>query len=240
MYMKRLVLLFAGTILLGTLWFFIFRETPPLCSEEMTSTPYIGIVTALDFEADAFETLVPVSEVCTSGGVEYLVGQIGEKDILMFSSGVGPKSAEKVVRDTLSTFTLDLLLFSGIAGGVDTSLQLGETVVAREWLDIETGERVLVDSELAEKAELLEGARVVSLGATASVFVTDRSTVPSGASIVDMETATVALLAEEYGVPFLAFRSISDTAENAGTDETFHTAALASAKATTQFILESE
>ena len=76
------------------------------------------------------------------------------------------------------------------------------------------------------------------MGATAEEFVTDNTGLPEGVSIVDMETAPVALLAKEYGVPFLAFRTTSDVVADVGTDATFLDAARASAKVTVQYILE--
>ncbi|HCC05382.1 TPA: hypothetical protein DEP58_03720 [Patescibacteria group bacterium] len=238
--MKKLLQLFTGIVLLGTLGFFMLRETLPPCSDEIISTTYIAVVTAIALESEPFKDLLEGNETCTSGGIAYTVGNLEGKNILMFLSGVGPDEVEKVIRQTLTTFTIDRVVFSGVAGGVDTALQLGDTVVAREWLDVRTGERVTTDADLIKKMEQFEGVRVVPLGATVDSFVSDRTTLPNGVSVVDMETATIALLAKEFGVPFLAFRSASDFADDGGTDATFRIAAEASASATVRFILESE
>jgi len=227
-----------GVIVLGILGFLIFREKHPLCSDEITSITYTAIVTAVALEAEPFKTLISIKETCASGGITYTVGSLEGKNILMFLSGVGPDEAEKVVRHTLSTFTIDMLVFSGIAGGVDTSLLSGDTVVAREWLNVATGERVATDANLIKKTEQFEDIHMVALGATVQKFVSDPTTLPDSVSVVDMETATIALLAREFGVPFLAFRSVSDLADDGGTDTTFRSAAESSAVATIRFILE--
>ncbi len=202
----------------------------PECGAEVMETPHTVVVGAFDIEIDAILQNIERTGECKKKGIVYYQGTANGIPLLVYESGMGLLSAEQTTNSTLSNFTVTQLVFSGIAGSVNTTLTVGSVVVAEEWVDIVNGEQFLINTSLVEKARSIELVQVVQRGASFDSFVTDAGAVPEGVHIVDMETVSIARSAEKYQVPFIAFRGISDVVGKESSDEIFHTAAQNSAE----------
>ncbi len=101
-------------------------------------------------------------------------------------------------------------MVSGIAGGLAPATTVGDLVVPTTVVDGTTGERF----EAAPLGEVaLEG--VIWMAGTDSYLDTDDDRaryVAAGAVAVDMETAAIARACAEAGIPWTAFRAVSDMA----------------------------
>lgn len=215
-------------------------RTGATCGSEITGTPHVFVVSAFDTEHDALLDVVGDTETCKIGDVTYHVAEHAGEDVVLYMSGVGPKEARDSTTQTLANFEVVLLVFSGIAGAVDGTVSIGDTVVAREWQELSTGNTVAISKHLLTKAETMDNVYLVEFGVTTDHFVTDQSDIPEVATVVDMETYTVAALAHEHGIPFIAFRSVSDFADGAEQESGFEEAADASARVALEFVAQHE
>lgn len=161
--------------------------------------------------------------------------------VLLATCGIGKVQAAALTQ-TLLMQGAAAVLFTGVAGGVDPSLRVGDLVVAdqavqhdvdvtalgyapgevpghpRRWpadLDLLTRVR-----DAAEAVARVEGLRVV-VGTVASGdrFVADAGDVAKlrdafGAACAEMEGAAVAQVCAAWGVPWAIVRSVSDTADH--------------------------
>lgn len=66
-------------------------------------------------------------------GVEFVAGSLQGQNVLLFLSGISVVNAAMTVQLALDHFNIDRIIFSGIAGGVDPSLQIGDVVIADRW-----------------------------------------------------------------------------------------------------------
>ena len=207
------------------------------CDVEIRQTSHITIATAFSLETEALlKQMTTIQQSCQYDGIIYHLGNIDKQQIMLFETGVGPEKAKKSTRLTLSNFKVEILVLSGIAGGI-TDYSIGETFVPNEWFDLETGKSISVD----EKLFILSGFEPVN-GATSPKFVSDEKTVEYlhtefTAVVVDMETYHVAKIAAENQIPFIAFRSVSDHADGEKKEELYRQAAKASATQALNFIL---
>ena len=66
-------------------------------------------------------------------GVEFVTGRLAGRDVVLFLSGISMVNAAMTAQLALDRFHIDRIVFSGIAGGVDPGLNIGDVVVADRW-----------------------------------------------------------------------------------------------------------
>ncbi len=66
-------------------------------------------------------------------GAEFVTGKLAGRDVVLFLSGIGMVNAAMTAQLALDRFHIDRIVFSGIAGGVDPGLNIGDVVVAGRW-----------------------------------------------------------------------------------------------------------
>lgn len=134
-------------------------------------------------------------------------------DVVATSTGIGPQRAEETMERVLGTTTVDRVVVSGIAGGLAPVSAVGDLIVPAEVVDSATGERF--------RATPFGGVTpvgVIRMGGPADYSLRDDDVarlVAEGFTALDMETAAIARVCERRGVPWLAFRAISDMAGDA-------------------------
>ncbi len=162
------------------------------------------------------------------------LGNIGGKEIILQKCGIGKVNSALGALEMIKEHQPDLIISSGCAGGADTSLNVGDVVVASEctYHDAYCGDncefgqilgmpaRYQAPSELVEKALSIqpEGDGKVKAGLTVSGewFVDSQDKMRSilekfpEATAVDMESCSIAQTCHKYNVPFISFRIISD------------------------------
>jgi adenosylhomocysteine nucleosidase len=255
----------------------ILAPLPAVGSERLDAVPRIAVVSAYEPEWPTLlaATQAPVRR--TVAGVVFVTGVMEGKPVLLFLSGVSMVNAAMTTQLALDHFTITRIVFSGVAGGVDPALDVGDVVVADRWgqylegaflregpggfppprpegyanfgmmfpgpVRLARGEAppetrfwFPVDIAMLDLARAVAGTvtlkrcltpaacldrspKVVVGGAGVSgpVFVDNaafRQYVHRtfDAKVLDMETAAVAQVAYANGVPFIAFRSLSDLA----------------------------
>jgi adenosylhomocysteine nucleosidase len=255
--------------------------------------PLTAIMTAFAPEKAAMMALLGDKKVYRLHGAEIVTGTLEGHRVLLAESGVSMVNASMTAQSLIDRFKVERIVFSGIAGGIDPSLHVGDVVVPEEWAQPmesvmmrETPEgpkppdwmapeltdvapfgvmkpkKVDVAETYHESfpadAALLAAARKVAASVSLKNCSSDRRCLDQPPKILvggtgvstqsfidnaklrgwlfeawraratDMESAAVAQVATINGVPFIAFRSLSDLAggeENANRMDLFMTLA---------------
>jgi nucleoside phosphorylase len=127
-------------------------------------------------------------------------------------TGIGPDRALATARRLLadSEPDVDHVVISGIAGGLAPATSVGDLVVPASVVDGATGDRFA-----ASPLGRVTPSGAIWTAGTDSYRDTDEDRaryLAAGAVAVDMETAAIARACAEAGVPWTAFRAISDVA----------------------------
>jgi len=158
----------------------------------------IGIIAALPQEVAGL-----------TRGIKPETGFIGEgifvfrrSSSVIVCAGMGAERAVLAVRTALSCGVDELLISAGLAGSCDPAIVVGTVVEAGQTIDVRSGERF--------PGSKGSGAVLVTSPSIASVAEKLRLHQTYGASLVDMEAATVARLAQANGLRFRAIKAVSD------------------------------
>ena len=92
-----------------------------------------AIVSAFAPEIAILNAELADSSVQIVNGVEFSTGQIEGQNVVLFLSGISVVNAAMTVQLALDHFAIERIIFSGIAGGVDPSLNIGDVVIADRW-----------------------------------------------------------------------------------------------------------
>jgi adenosylhomocysteine nucleosidase len=243
--------------------------------------PRVAVVSAFPPELKALLARTEIERSVRANGVEFTLGRLADEKVLLFLSGVSMVNATMTTQLALDRFDLDAIVFSGIAGGVNPALRIGDVVVPERWgqyLEIifarETGQGYQlppyasptpfanygalhpqpvnvrsnahpegenrfwfeVDPAMLATARQLKGSLSLARCATEQHCLSRAPTLEVGgngvsgqafvdnkafreyvfatyeASVLDMESAAVAHVAQANATPFIAFRSLSDLA----------------------------
>lgn len=120
-------------------------------------------------------------------------------------AGMGAEAARRAFAAAEAGGALDLVLSVGLAGATDATLRLGACSALSEIVDAQTGERFpLTDG--ARRLRIASMARVADASEKKRLFAT------YGAVMVDMESATIARMAQQRGIPMCCIKAVSDDA----------------------------
>lgn len=102
-------------------------------AEPVDETPRIAVISAFAPEWVALQQALNDREEHVVGGTTFLTGTLEGKPVVLFLSGVSMVNAAMTTQMALDQFAIDSIVFSGIAGGVDPSLSIGDVVVPEQW-----------------------------------------------------------------------------------------------------------
>jgi len=251
---------------------------PLRAADRLDIVPRVAVVSAFEPEWKVLKADLGEPRSHFVNGVEFVTGTLAGRQVVLFLSGVSMVNAAMTVQLALDRFDVTGIVVTGIAGGVDPSLKIGDVTVAAQWgqyleavfareadgkflpppwtktpfpnygmiFPAEVGVRsakVPLEKRFWFEADAGMLAAAAKIGAIdlkrctaeqACLHGTPRLVVGgngvSGAAFVDnapfreyvyktfnarvldMESAAVALVAFANGVPFIAFRSLSDLA----------------------------
>ncbi|WP_226898477.1 5'-methylthioadenosine/S-adenosylhomocysteine nucleosidase [Mangrovicoccus algicola] len=69
----------------------------------------------------------------TLNGVTFVTGRLAGQEVVLFLSGISMVNAAMTTQLALDHYDIDAIVFSGIAGGVDPALDIGDVVVPAQW-----------------------------------------------------------------------------------------------------------
>lgn len=95
--------------------------------------PRVAVVSAFEPEWTILKSeLLDPTEHKINGRV-FITGKLAGKDVVLFLSGISMVNAAMNTQLALDRFSLTAVVFSGIAGGVDPALHIGDVVIAERW-----------------------------------------------------------------------------------------------------------
>ena len=264
--------------ILAVLCLLAFAAAPLRAADRLESTPRVAVISAFEPEWKALKASVEGPRTHTANGVEFVTGTLGGRPVVLFLSGISMVNAAMTTQLALERFDVTGIVVSGIAGGVDPSLHVGDVVVAQRWgqyleavfarevdgkfqpppwaktpfpnygmiFPIDVGVR---GAKAGLEKRFWFEADAGMLAAAGKIGAVDLKRCTSGqdclgqaprlivggngvsgqafvdnatfrhyvfetfkAQVLDMESAAIATVAYANGVPFIAFRSLSDLA----------------------------
>jgi adenosylhomocysteine nucleosidase len=189
------------------------------CEATGVHPPVNAIMIVITFAMrEESKDFLPLLENTTTRGdradLPIVEGTFEGKKLTVVHVGVGPQSAAMRLR---ASGVLDgtekprLLICPGYAGGLAPALQHADLLLVENFSD---------PTLLATAASLIDAGQTHRGNLTSELVVIDSAAdkvalaARTGAVGVDMETATIAQVCAEAGVPMLAIRVISDDAQN--------------------------
>jgi len=135
---------------------------------------------------------------------------------------MGLEAARKATRAIIETVSPQVIVSFGIAGALGEGLAIGD-ILAGEHCRIwdngrlgpahalpplpEAAYRTAASAAEARNARCLRGTVITVRG------IQSIPAIPDGAAVVEMETAAIAQVAAERGIPFVSIRAVSDSPE---------------------------
>lgn len=104
-----------------------------LCGTAALAEPRVALMSAFAPEWTALQDAVEDAEAEVINGVRFVTGTLEGQPVVLFLSGISMVNAAMTTQLALDRFEVKAILFSGIAGGVDPELDIGDVVVADRW-----------------------------------------------------------------------------------------------------------
>lgn len=120
-------LLFLAFLSIGAL------RVPAQAAPALDTVARTAVMSAFEPEWTALQTMLVGRKDYVLDGITFATGTIDNKPVVLFLSGVSMVNAAMTTQLVLDRFTIDRIVFSGIAGGVNPQLDIGDVVVPEEW-----------------------------------------------------------------------------------------------------------
>lgn len=99
----------------------------------LDETSRTAVISAFAPELAALTRATTHRRAVTLGGTVFTTGRLEGKPVVLFLSGVSMVNAAMTTQRALDRFHVRRIVFSGIAGGVDPSLDVGDVVAPAQW-----------------------------------------------------------------------------------------------------------
>ncbi|WP_199699377.1 5'-methylthioadenosine/S-adenosylhomocysteine nucleosidase [Oleomonas cavernae] len=96
-------------------------------------TSRIAVMSAFDAELALLLKAVGDPQQVEIAGIDFTTGTIDGRPVVLFLSGISMVNAAMATQVALDHFTVNSIVFSGIAGGVDPALEIGDVVIPERW-----------------------------------------------------------------------------------------------------------
>jgi len=123
----RSLILLAFLSLGGTPW------TAAQAAPTLDTVARTAVMSAFEPEWTALQTMLVGRKDYVIDGTTFATGTIENKPVVLFLSGVSMVNASMTTQLVIDRFTIDRIVFSGIAGGVNPQLEIGDVVVPEQW-----------------------------------------------------------------------------------------------------------
>jgi adenosylhomocysteine nucleosidase len=176
----------------------------------VTAEHRVAIIAPMPNELRPVVKMLGLRRTGERGGTPVYTGTVDGTEVVATRTGIGPARAEAATEELLGMTDVDRVLVVGIAGGLESASAVGDLIVPEAVVDAATGERFR-----ATPTPGVAVRGVIRMGGEDDYALDDGDVarlLDEGFTALDMETAAVARVCERHGVPWLAFRAISDMA----------------------------
>lgn len=90
----------------------------------------IGIIGAMELEVNELISKMDIDAVIPYGGRKFYVGDINGTEVVLARCGVGKVNAGSCVQIMVDKFEIDAIINTGVAGSLDSSIDIGDFVLA--------------------------------------------------------------------------------------------------------------
>jgi adenosylhomocysteine nucleosidase len=165
----------------------------------------IGIIAAMPGELRPLVRGWTRMPVARGSGIDMWQTERGGDELVAVCAGMGAAAARRAFTAAEHAGALDRVLSVGWAGALIDSCEARQAYAVAEIVDAQTGERFAIEAGLG-------GLRLVTTVRVADAVDKARLRDTYLASLVDMEAATVARLAQMRGIPMQCVKGVSDEA----------------------------
>src|SRR5882724_4514440 len=119
--------------LVAALYLLLAFAAPARAADRLDATPRVAVISAFEPEWKALKADLGEAKSHYANGVEFVTGTLAGRKVVLFLSGVSMVNAAMNSQLALERFDITGIVVSGIAGGVDPGLDVGDVVVASRW-----------------------------------------------------------------------------------------------------------
>lgn len=126
------VVLFLRSLLVAAL-LVLAAARPSMAAAWLDETPRIAVISAFEPELSLLLDKIDQTRQFSVNGITFTTGVLQGKPVVLFLSGISMTNAAMTTQLALDRFNISHIVFSGIAGGVNPDLHIGDVVVAARW-----------------------------------------------------------------------------------------------------------
>ncbi len=123
---RLLFLILCGTLVTGC------AVTKPTVSR-LDPIPRLAVISAFDAELEKLRSAAKITGTEVINGRTHYLGTLEGHDVVLLLSGYSMVNAAMTTQALFDHFAVKGVVFSGIAGGVNPDLQVGDVTVAAQW-----------------------------------------------------------------------------------------------------------
>lgn len=121
-------------LLIGNLSFgHIQAQEPSTPGIQVDATPRLAIISAFAPELEKLRKETQITGERVINGRRHYLGRLAEHDVVLLLSGVSMVNATMTTQSLLDHFAVRGIVFSGIAGGANPNLHVGDVTVPADW-----------------------------------------------------------------------------------------------------------
>ena len=195
----------------------------------------IGILGAMPDEIAQLNAALSNKKETALGGNTFFEGDLAGKHVVLVCAGMGKVNAAAAAQLLITSFGVNALVFSGIAGNMTTKIGIGDVVISRAVMYHDAENRMIAEAyphleAFSPDSALIAAAEhachdvgvncIVGMIATGDTFVGDSATKQRikdfcNPDCVEMEGAAVGHIAAKNDIPFVILRAMSDNSDEA-------------------------
>ncbi|SET23694.1 5'-methylthioadenosine/adenosylhomocysteine nucleosidase [Anaerobranca gottschalkii] len=200
----------------------------------------LGIIGAMDEEVQLFKEQMENIEIVSKAGMEFYKGILFGKELVLVRCGIGKVNAAICTQILVDHFSVDKIIFTGVAGGLHPEIEVGDIVISTDCVqhdfDATAFGYKLGEIPRLNKVEFAADQGLIQLAEESAksipdfpkvfkgrilsgdVFVADKEKAlmlgeKLGGYCVEMEGAAVAQACYLNDIKFVIIRSMSDKAD---------------------------
>ena len=120
--------------LILTLLLLAAAPAPALAAELLDAAPRTAVISAFPPEMAALEAATTDKVEFTAAGTRFVTGTLEGKPVVLLLSGISMVNAAMTTQSALDRFRIERIVFSGVAGGADPELEVGDVVAPDSWV----------------------------------------------------------------------------------------------------------